>query len=148
MFRYMCGELQFLVGHRQCYLPSHALLQVRRCYVACRVSSRLFMPLLDHEKRQEKCCTLGDECLYGGGSMGKGACAKGGCFQVTGVGRQGTVRMAVVIEEGERQIQRETERHRETARDTERQRHTEIETERKSTREKETQTDTCEHMAA
>ena len=40
MFRYMCGELQFLVGHRKCYLPSHALLQARRCYFACRVSSR------------------------------------------------------------------------------------------------------------
>ena len=38
-----------------------------------------------------------DECPYGGGSMGKGACVKGGCFQVVGVGRQGTVRMAVVI---------------------------------------------------
>ena len=43
MFRYMCGELQFLVGHRKCYLPSHALLQARRCYFACRVSSRFCM---------------------------------------------------------------------------------------------------------
>ena len=29
--------------------------------------------------------TLGDECLYGGGGMGKGACVKGGCFEVVGV---------------------------------------------------------------
>ena len=43
MFRYMCGELQFLVGHRQCYLPSHALLQARRCYFACRESRRFVM---------------------------------------------------------------------------------------------------------
>ena len=29
--------------------------------------------------------------------MRKGACVKGGCFQGVGPGRQGTVRMAVVI---------------------------------------------------
>ena len=54
---------------------------------------------------------MGDKCLYGGGGMGKGACVKGGCFEVVGVGKQGSVGMVVVIEEGERQIQTETERH-------------------------------------
>ena len=89
MFRYMCGELQFPVGHRQCYLPSHALLQARRCYFACRESRRFVMVA--------EVWARGDECLYGGGSTGKGACVKGGCFQVVGPGRQGTVRMAVGI---------------------------------------------------
>ena len=73
---YMCGELQCLVAHR-------------RCYFACR-ESRRFVMIAEVWAR-------GDDCLYGGGSMGKGACVKGGCFQVVGPGRQGTVRMAVGI---------------------------------------------------
>ena len=68
--------------------------------------------------------------------MGKGACVKGGCFEVVRVGRHGAVAMVVVIEEGERKTQRETERHREIVRDTERQRHKKRETERKNTRER------------
>ena len=78
----------------------------------------------------------GGYSLEGGGGMDKGGGVKGGCFDEVGVGKRGNVGMVVVIEEGERQIQRETERHRETERDTERQRDKEIETERKNTRER------------
>ena len=37
---YQCGDLQLCVGRRQCYLTRREPLQGRRCYFACRVSSR------------------------------------------------------------------------------------------------------------
>ena len=64
----------------------------------------------------------GGYSLEGGGGMDKGGGVKAGCCGQVGVGKRGNVGMVVVIEEGERQIQRETERHRETERDTETQR--------------------------
>ena len=57
-----------------------------------------------------------------------------GCCGQVGVGKRGNVGMVVVIEEGERQIQRETARHRETERDTERQRDRENDKDRKKDR--------------